>query len=137
MTKLKINSESGIIITGLQNPKPVVIIDELNGLTLESEGDKQTMPEDYFGYNSTLELDDKLVTPAIALRLISLESFGSIIRTGAEYPAGDSEIAKGFRIPTQNASNNQAIEKFWLAKCGKDPLKGFEEPKTVDVEAKK
>ena len=135
-TKLKINSQSGIIITGLVNPNPVQIIDEINGLSDESSQDTQTMPEDYFGYNSTLELDDKLVTPPIALRLISLESFGSVIRKDAKYPSDMNEIQKGFAIPVQNLKNAQAIEQFWLGKCGKNPLESFEEGKKVEVEIK-
>jgi hypothetical protein len=133
ITKLKINSQSGIVITGLKNPKPVEIIDELNGLTDESSKDKQTMPEEYFGYDSTLELDDKLITAPIALRLISLESFGSVIRLGAKYPSEAIEIQKGFSIPVQNAKNAQAIEAFWLDKLPKDALEVFEAPKIAEV----
>jgi hypothetical protein len=133
-TKLKVNSTSGIVITGLKNPNPVTIVEEQNGLTLSTAA-KNIMPDEFYGYNSDIEIDHKLITADLALRLTSLESYGNIIRLDAKYPSNSYEISKGFVIPEQNLVNHKAISDFWLGIASKNNggVDALESYKTVDA----
>jgi hypothetical protein len=118
MIKLKIYSSSGVVITGLNNPNPVTVSSEINGLT-DSIQDVEVMPSEYFAYNSTIEFDPKILTEELATRLSSLEIFGSIIRLDAKYPSQVTEVQKGFFVPVIDPKNNQAIIAFWNSKTPK------------------
>ena len=58
MIKLKVNSNSWIVISELENPNPVVISEENNGIT-DDLVVSQKMPDNFFGFNTTIEIDEK------------------------------------------------------------------------------
>lgn len=119
MIKLKVNSNSGIVISELENPNPVVISEENNGIT-DDLVVSQKMPDNFFGFNTTIEIDEKKLDTALCTRLISLESFGSVLRAGAKYPSTKYEVLTPYFLPEQNAENIDSIQKFWFSKLEKN-----------------
>jgi len=137
MIKIKVLSQSGLVVDGLVNPQPVVISDPNNiGITDDNVTSNQ-MSDNFFAFNDSIELPEKSLTREVAMKLMSDEMFGNIARDGAEYPAGSYKVPPKYQKPEQNARNNQYISEFWLGLIENAPKSSEEKVEQEQEKSKK